>query len=194
MPFDLGEEVNSRFGRNPKTPMLYQMHGEQRCFEMVQEYMVQHNREYLVIVRARADHVVVSMTNASDSFAFWAEDVRNSVTIPQPSDDWPSVYFPKIGGYQDRIGWGPPKYMQPYMTRWSQFFNKTHYDSGAPFHGESSLKFALDSRGIPVRRIANEDFVLSEIGAYDPPCEQHRAVFWPPFRLSIIENISHVLN
>ena len=162
-PFDLGEEVNSRFGRNPKTPMLYQMHGQQRCFEMVQEYARQHNKEYLVVVRLRSDHMVLSMTNLSDSFAFWTEDSMQKVTIPQPAGDWPSMFFPDIGGYQDRIGWGPPQYMQHYMTRWSQFFNKTHYDSGAPYHGESSLKYALDSRGLLVRRLNDSDFVYREL-------------------------------
>ena len=49
------------------------------------------------------------------------------------------------------------------MSRWRQFFNKTHVESGASFHGETSLKYALTSRGIPMVRLLDEELQYLEV-------------------------------
>ena len=163
-----------RFAANAIVPMLYQMHAQQRCFEMVQEYSRMHNVEYLLIVRLRTDHRLESVVVANGSFALWSERSHSAVIIPQPEWDY-SDKWPATGGYQDRIGWGPSDYMKVYMSRWSQFFNKTHMESDAPFHGESSLRFALTRDGIPVDRLDDDQMQYLEVQHNDNKCSYQEA-------------------
>ncbi len=76
---------------------------------------------------------------------------------------------------QDRIGWGPARFMRPYMCRWAQFFNRTHVEGGAPFHGETSLKYALTQAGVPVLRLLDEDFQYLEVPHRNEKCDIQEA-------------------
>jgi hypothetical protein len=163
----------ARFGGNAVVPMLYQMHGLQRCFEMVEEYSRQTNTEYRLMVRLRTDHRMVHMSGNASSFALWREASLAHVTIPQPSWDFSDI-FPEIGGYQDRIGWGPVQYMRAYMCRWNQFYTR-NLDSRAPLHGESSLKYALQSAGVPVVRLDDSELVYTEVPHRREKCAQQEA-------------------
>lgn len=108
VPYPLDE---ARFGGNAVVPMLYQMHALQQCFEMLQEHSQRTNTEYRLIVRLRTDHRIESMSDDSSAFALWSHQSLTHVTIPQPAWDFSDI-MPEIGGYQDRIGWGPACYMQ----------------------------------------------------------------------------------
>lgn len=163
----------ARFGGNAIVPMLYQMHAQQRCYEMVQEYSRMHNIEYSLIVRLRTDHELMSVA-ANASFALWGERSHSAVVIPQPEWDFSDI-MPATGGYQDRIAWGPSEQMRVYMKRWSQFFNMTHMESDAPFHGESSLRFALTRDNIPVDRLGDDQMQYLEVPHSDSKCSYQEA-------------------
>ena len=159
----------ARFALNPIQAMLYQLHAQQQCYEMVQDFSRLHNIVYALIVRLRTDHRLHNLVDDA-SFALWRERSRSAVIIPMPSWDFSQPQF-AVRGYQDRIGWGPFEYMGIYMKRWSQFFNKTHMESDAPFHGESSLGFALTNNSIPVERLADDQLQYREICG-------HRVGWW----------------
>lgn len=160
----------ARFGGNAIVPMLYQMHAQQRCYEMVQDYSRQYNVEYSVIVRLRTDHQLQSLAVDNSTFALWSELSQAAVIIPQPEWDFSDIMPATGGGYQDRIGWGPARYMGIYMSRWSQFFNRTHMESDAPFHGESSLRYALTTAGIPVERLSDDQLQYLEVPHSELKC------------------------
>lgn len=164
----------TRFGGNAVVPMLYQMHAQQRCWEMVGEFSRQHGVEYSVIVRLRTDHRIEGMAEDTSAFALWSNRSLTSVIIPQPRWDFSDI-MPKTGGYQDRIGWGPTNYMQKYMSRWSQFFNRTHMESDAPFHGESSLRHALTTAGVPVERLEDDQLQYLEVQHNNLKCAVQEA-------------------
>ncbi len=164
----------ARFGGNAVVPMLYQMHAQHRCFEMIQEYSREHGVEYSVVVRLRTDHQLHSLADDSSNFALWSKLSLTAVVVPQPEWDFSDI-IPATGGYQDRIGWGPVAYMQIYMSRWSQFFNRTHMESDAPFHGESSLRYALTSAGVPVERLSDDQLQYLEVPHSELKCEIQEA-------------------
>lgn len=178
-------ELNiSQFNKNPVVPMLYQLHGMQRCFESVMEYEEQHNVEYGIIIRARTDHEILALSENHTDFALYTRKSLSQVTIPWPAYDY-SGLLPGTGGYQDRIGWGPSAYMHVYMSRWSQLFNKTHLDSNPPHHGESSLWWALRKADIPVGRVADNDIFCREVEHMEAECDQQIPVH---FNISINVN------
>lgn len=76
----------------------------------------------------------------------------------------------------ERVGWGPPKYMKVYISRWTQLFNKTHVDRNPPYHGETSLWYALKHGGVPVGRIEDEKLVHREVAHDSLKCELQAAV------------------
>lgn len=86
--------------------------------------------------------------------------LRTDTRPLQPLDDMDfdnqSVFIPKADnyfGYNDRFAFGPTHLMAHYMTRFDRL-NEFAIANNNMLHAETFLKWALDTRQVPVKRIS----------------------------------------